>query len=240
MEGDASDFEKAMLEAGISDGPTPQSAGKTAAALGIAGLTVGGTGIASGATAAGLPLALKLLGLGALVVATTVGVGVATRSWVSRSPVATHGPVASSAVAPASTVAAPPEATTSSDAPAASIESAALAPPPSLRARPAPATTPSTHTPGATLADETASLDVARAALRSDEPSQAIQALDAYSKSYPHGMLAQEALVLRIEALTRVGDASGARTMATAFLHTYPKSPYAARVRFLVPDASNP
>jgi hypothetical protein len=53
-------------------------------------------------------------------------------------------------------------------------------------------------------------------------------------------VLAQEALVLRIEALTHLGDTSGAASLAAAFLRTYPNSPLAARVRKLAPTASNP
>jgi hypothetical protein len=142
----------------------------------------------------------------------------------SASPAATGAPAETSPgddgvsnAPPLPTVLAPPRATTGS--------------------RTAPTTPASAASP---LAAETAALDAARAALRSHRPADALRALDSYDAKFPRGVLAPEAMVMRIEALVGVGDRAGAQRLADTFLAAWPNSPLAARVRALVRSTSNP
>jgi TolA-binding protein len=84
------------------------------------------------------------------------------------------------------------------------------------------------------LLAETTALDEARAAARSKDFRRALRVLDGYGATFPDGALAPEANVLRIEVKLGLGDASGARRLAEAFLRDHADSPLAARVRGLV------
>jgi hypothetical protein len=87
-------------------------------------------------------------------------------------------------------------------------------------------------TPAASaLADEVASLDAARDELRAQRPRAAIRALDTYSSRFPGGVLAPEAVVVRIEALVALGDRTQADRLGRRFLAAHPTSPLADRVR---------
>lgn len=80
------------------------------------------------------------------------------------------------------------------------------------------------------LAEEVAALDRARR-LVANNPARALGLLDEYEPRFPHGNLAPEALVLRIEALVRAGDRARAETLASSFLAGHPRSPHAKRIR---------
>lgn len=115
----------------------------------------------------------------------------------------------------------------------------------SLPTTTSPAERPAKRTPkavegAASLAEELAALRVAREALAAGDGPRALGALDAYATRFPHGHLALEAEVVRIEVLSRAGDGSaGAR--ARRFLEAHPQSPYAERLRGLaVGGRSNP
>ena len=86
---------------------------------------------------------------------------------------------------------------------------------------------------------ELASLDQARAALAAGAPARALSLLDAYAAAFPRASMAQEATVLRVEALVRAGDLPAARRVGDAFLANNPRSPSAAHVRSLLGE-SNP
>jgi len=81
------------------------------------------------------------------------------------------------------------------------------------------------------LAQELVALDTVRAALAGGDATGALSLLDTYGRAYPHGELALEAEVLRIDALARSGRADVARRRADAFLRRHPNSVLAARVR---------
>ncbi len=85
-----------------------------------------------------------------------------------------------------------------------------------------------------TLAEEVAAIKSAKAALASANATQALRELDAYKGRFPRGRLAQEATVVRIEALISMGNPVAAGTIADHFLASHADSPYAARVRTLV------
>jgi outer membrane protein assembly factor BamD (BamD/ComL family) len=63
---------------------------------------------------------------------------------------------------------------------------------------------------------------------------EALSALDGYDASFPHGVLAQEAEAMRIDALVRSGQSSAANARASRFLALHPDSPQAPRVRALI------
>jgi hypothetical protein len=79
------------------------------------------------------------------------------------------------------------------------------------------------------LARELSQVRGAEAALREGDGAGALVALDAHDRDFPAGQLAEEAGVLRIEALCAVGrtiDAAGARA---SFLSRWPRSAQRAR-----------
>lgn len=80
------------------------------------------------------------------------------------------------------------------------------------------------------LGDEVAALDQARKQMQ-DDPEAALAALEDYDEGFKGGVLAQEAELLRIEALSRAGKKDQARAAATTFLARHPESPLAGRVR---------
>jgi hypothetical protein len=82
--------------------------------------------------------------------------------------------------------------------------------------------------------DELSWLEGARAAISSGNPAGALSLLDRYAARFPHGAMAPEASVLRIEALLNAGDRPAAERAAAAFLAADARSPYAARVRSLL------
>ncbi|MDC3959868.1 hypothetical protein [Polyangium jinanense] len=135
----------------------------------------------------------------------------------------------------------PPEAETIAEAEPPTPETAPAEPSPSPRGKRAPAApAPSTSTDrAARLAAELRALRVAREALASGDGARALVALDDYAARFPRGHLALEAEVLRIEALSRAGDASAA-DRARRFLEAHPQSPYAERLRPLAGGPSIP
>ncbi len=91
---------------------------------------------------------------------------------------------------------------------------------------------PRTTTPSKDgLGEELALVEAASRATKSGNGQLALQHLAAYRKSFPHGKLALEAQVLRIEALALAGHKSEAARLSQAFLKRYPNSPVAARIR---------
>jgi outer membrane protein assembly factor BamD (BamD/ComL family) len=85
--------------------------------------------------------------------------------------------------------------------------------------------------PAKPLAYEIAALDTARSALRARQPARALAAVDDYARRFPRGVLAQEATVVRIEALTALGNRAEAERLGRSFLALHPGSPLAQRVR---------
>ncbi len=81
---------------------------------------------------------------------------------------------------------------------------------------------------------ELSALDTARQRLAHGDPAGTLRLLDQYARDNPHGLLQEEAIVVRIEALARQGKQGAARALAATFLQTHPASPYADRVRMTV------
>jgi hypothetical protein len=106
-------------------------------------------------------------------------------------------------------------------------------PPPPARTA-AAATEDAAAPPASTVPTELAMLDQVRGALTAGDPARSLSILERYAERFPHGSMAPEATMLRIEALLKAGDRSAATRFADSFLENEPDSPYAARVRSLL------
>jgi outer membrane protein assembly factor BamD (BamD/ComL family) len=84
-----------------------------------------------------------------------------------------------------------------------------------------------------TLREEARTLDGARNRLTNGDPAASLQRLADYDRRFANGSLHEEASLLRIEALVRLGNRSDARALATRFLKAYPTSVHAERVKSL-------
>jgi hypothetical protein len=176
---------------------------------------------APAAVTATLPLAKLLVPL-AILAAGSVG---GTIAWHARGAAPTHAaPSAVSAPAPAPSLAPPPPIV----APPTVVERPAVAPHHAV----AHAARPPRDVPVTTnrLAEESALLASANAALRAGDSPRALALLDDYDRRYPGGVLREEMLATRIIARCEL-DAAGATAGADAFLSHHPKSPLASRVR---------
>ncbi|MFO0663007.1 MAG: hypothetical protein U0174_03600 [Polyangiaceae bacterium] len=92
------------------------------------------------------------------------------------------------------------------------------------------------------VAEELRLVENARKALRGGNPSASLTVLQTYDATYPHGVLALEANVLRAEALVRSGRRKEGQALATRLLQATPSGPHASRLRKLleVEDATTP
>jgi hypothetical protein len=177
----------------------------------------------------------KWLAVVAVVGAGAVGAVHVARPWTSSIP-ASQPATTAAHVAPEPPTAPPIEtieaiepASTVGDRPVAPIAAPMAAPvATSSRARKAP------PSPSADITGEISAITLVRGALDQGDASGALRALDGYQQAYPHGTLAPEASVLRIEALQLAGERSRAKALGESFLKAHPKSPHAQRVRSLL------
>ncbi|AKV00202.1 hypothetical protein AKJ09_06865 [Labilithrix luteola] len=107
----------------------------------------------------------------------------------------------------------------------------ALRPTPRVAAPSLRSESPQPANAGARLAEETGRLAAIRSAVAAGDPREALRLLDGYEAEFASGVLSEEAEVLRIECLERMGNAAQASERARRFLRERPASPYAARVR---------
>jgi outer membrane protein assembly factor BamD (BamD/ComL family) len=82
--------------------------------------------------------------------------------------------------------------------------------------------------------EELTLMESARTALAQDDAAVCIRALDRYERKFPHGMFAEEAPVMRLEALVARGDEEQARSLGTSLLAKNPDGPHASRIRSLL------
>ena len=106
------------------------------------------------------------------------------------------------------------------------VDRAPVVPSPNASASPPPR--------ASSLHEESALLESVREALAASQPARASVELDRYDAQFASGILAEEAAVLRIEALLAAGDRAAARRAADAFAQSHPASSYAPHVRALV------
>ncbi len=81
------------------------------------------------------------------------------------------------------------------------------------------------------LAAEVAALDSARQALAGGDAARTLELLSAYEAHFSEPRMMPEALYLRLEALTVLGDKAGMEAVARRMLRLYPASPHSARAR---------
>jgi len=98
----------------------------------------------------------------------------------------------------------------------------------------AAAPAPAAAVPASTLGEETKAIDRVRADLAAKLPYQALAELERYRATWPHGALAAEATLLRVDALLRAGDRAGAEREANTLIGAAPQSRYATRARALL------
>lgn len=218
-----------LLRSAKQDQPSSGARNKTLVALGVAG-GVGAAVTATSSTAAALGIA-KWIGAGIAIGLITAGsAGLLQAPGDARAPAppasARHvAPPIRARVAAAPREEAPREASPPDPSPSSSAEV--------MPARSAPRVEPtaSAKAERPSLAEEVALLDRAREAVASGDAGRALAALDDHTRRFPGGALGQEALVLRIEALSMRGDRAAATRLGESFLKSFPQSPLAPRVR---------
>lgn len=244
--GECNAFEADLLRAGRGDAMSGSSKrALVAAALGGTLATVAAAHATVDAVAAakvGTSVFAKwmLLVLAGVVLAGSGGL------LLARTPVDADAPATASAAPPAPLPAATiPAAVTASAMAAATAAATAPDPDPSARralpSSAAPSLSPS-PVPSMIAADdlaaEAALLDQAREDVARRDGAGALAVLAEHARAFPRPGLADEAFVLRAEALSAQGDAVRLRAIAAPWLASHGASPYAPRVRRALAQAS--
>jgi len=226
-----------LLRLARSEGPSSEGRRRILAGLGV-GVAAGTLSQTSSAAqnAAGSAVSSAALKWG---VAGVVAIGASVVAFLSlRSPVPSTS--VTSVASAASVTNASPMATLAPPTAAKPTEAIQGLAPPVTRVEDLPTLADSsavTDAPKSTsapsLAEEVAAIKSAKAALASGNAGQSLREIDAYRARFPRGRLAQEATVVRIEALLKSGNASAANAAADRFLAANPDSPYSSRVRSL-------
>ena len=224
LAGGATDFERRVLEIAQEQRPSPAASARMAKALGLTSAfaasaatakTLAADAAAAKATAAaGASTIWPWISAGVLGLV-VAGAVVGTRA---RHAAPTRDVAPRSVTASAPPVAEPPrpnEASTDPEAPS-SI------PGPDRRSRGLASTSE--------LRDQIAFIDLARAALATDNGRRALTVLRRYQEKYPTGSFGPEAGALTIEALMKVGRATEARALAERFVAEHRGSLLATRV----------
>jgi hypothetical protein len=124
----------------------------------------------------------------------------------------------------------------SAQAPSASAIALTAAPNPAPSTKPAPifSAAPPAHSAQASLSDELGALKRASSALNAGDTSGALSALDQYDHVLKGTKMRSEATLLRIETLSRAGQAGAASELAQRFVAQNPESPLVDRARSFV------
>ena len=113
----------------------------------------------------------------------------------------------------------------------------ALPPPAPSSSATMPSARPSAAPATPSLSDEIRNLDRARTRLGANDPAGALQLLDEYDRRGRRGRLADEATLLRIEALARAGRKGDAEGLAKRFVRANPDSSLSDRARGFIADS---
>ena len=247
-EGGASPFEAELLRSWQIEQPSARVRQRVLAmgAGGAAVVAASTSAQAAGAVGSklGAGLVIKWFGAGIVAGLATSVVSVSVLGPPAPAPPAQAQAQAAAPVANRPSVAAPGPLAPAVDTSA----SPALAPPTSVAPRrevalPVSATAHDEAprpTPLGALAPQVALLDRARNALRSGDTTRALGLVAEYQRTYPNGVLSQEAEVLGIDILERQGQRGEAKRRAQRFLNSHPTSAHADRLRRLAGDGSNP
>ena len=255
-EGDAA----MLLRSARFDSPSDDARNRTAVALGIAGGAALGTMAASaGASAAGAgkvgaigggAMLLKWIGIGVAgaFLAVTAAKVVAPRDTGAHDAVRPVSTFAAPARDPFAVIPPPPPIATPAERSTIATPSAApsvtpITPSSAQQAGSARTAVSASASPSArplSIADEVALLDEARSALAGGDTTSTLRILDAHDRTFPNGVLAPEASVLRIDALVDSGDETSARAEANRFLAAHPNGPQSRHVRSRIDRMTNP
>jgi hypothetical protein len=230
LDGGGTDFECNLLSADRAETPNAFAKRRAAVALAIGTASVWPTAAAATTKASkvGVSLIVKLLAIGA------VGAGAWGTAQYLRSRPEPAPVIAKSSTAPVVNERATDDTTarttpTETVTPFESLERER----PVEAARRAPSTAgaaASAPVEGASISNEIRMLDAARRAQAGGDAAGAIRALDDYQRQYPRGALAEESVLIRIEALARLGNGPAARALAQRFRATHPNSPHLRRI----------
>lgn len=219
----ATEAERALLDAARKEEPSAASRSRTLAAIGVGGGALVATTTAT-AGGYGVKVGLAVFVLGA------VGAG----AWLTRTP-KPEAPRSAPMVTVSSVSAPPPVATTAASAspPPAPVEVVSAQPVTTTAPVGKPVVPPAAPSGGG-LTAEVAALEKANAAVARSDGKAALAALDAYATTFPKGVLAADATVLRVRALLLLGRRAEAKTLADGYATAHPTSPYTRRLRELV------
>lgn len=217
LEGDATAFERRVLEQALARGPSKELTQRMAQALGV-----GVTGLAAPPSAAAP----------APVTPAVASSSTATWIWVSAAVVTLSVAGALVGLRGGKTVpGARPAPRLETTAPAvAPLPDRVLGRVPSSGGL-APTVEASVAAPGASeLRGEIELVDRARAAVAQNAGGRALEVISRYETHYPRGSFFPEATAVKVEALMQVGRAEEARALAARFVATHPGTLLADRV----------
>ena len=234
-------FARTLLESAQGDHSAPGAAQRALLAVGFgasaatlaasaSASTTAGSSVGMGGKWAGV-LIVKWLGLGLLAGSTTL----LSLDYVTRDERALSTTHQAATATPLSAPRLNRADTVPHETPLSSATSDLLAPPSEVLRRAASAppllTQPERVEPTAgPAADPLAELQAVRGALATHQPQRALTLLDAFEREAASASLAEEASVLRIEALLDTRRPEAAK-LGADFLRQYPRSAYAPRVR---------
>lgn len=233
--GDATTFERRVLEQALQKGPSSAASARLAKTLGVTAGAIATATVEGAARAVpkppvevGAAKATAVAGATAWpwVTGGVVGLAIAglvgARAW--RPSVPRPTPVAPQVAPPA---AAPAPVATELGRPTSEVP----APAPAL-----PAAAHHPHVAGASgdLRDEITLLDDARAALSADDGRRALELVRRYQEKYPTASFRPEATAIKIEALLKLDRQTEARALAARFVTENRGSLLAKRVAALV------
>lgn len=216
LDAGASPFERYLLDAAANEKPPLELVSGMQAGLGLGVKTGAIASVASGSGVASY-VAIAVLGFG-----TVLAGYMALQSPAKSQSVPAVKPAPAVVAAP---VAAPVEIEAS---PAAEAPEAAK--PEEAAPVPKKVSAVSKSSAGDELRQELKLLDEARAALKGGAPARARNLLEQHARRFPNGSFRQEADVLRVETLERLGERQKAASLAREFLSEHPESPHVERV----------
>ncbi len=88
------------------------------------------------------------------------------------------------------------------------------------------------------LAEQVRLVDRARGLVAAGDAAGALAAVDAYEHRFGHGILAEEAALVRIQATQARGEHAEAAALARRFLAQYPESVHRSKVQWLLGDGT--
>jgi hypothetical protein len=223
---DGRPFDRQLVRAARNESPAWGAEERALAALGL-------SATAMGAVKSRVPSGGALGAGGSALVVASLAVGIGVAAWAIRSQANARTTIPTLAESA-------PQIETPALAPAFAPRVTILPAPSSSVVRAATAPAKTTHVAPLPLSGEIALVQQAARALASGEPSMALRVLDTYGSQYPGGALAEEASVLRAQALARTGEATQARALAERLIAADPQGVFARRLRDVIDQVAHP